>query len=154
MTERKPAVPTGICEASDAVVSRFRAKIKRGRGCHNWQAYRSKKGYGQFRIGGRVFGAHRIAYELKYGPHEPDLVIDHKCRNRACVNALHLRAVTCRENILSGEGLAAKAARQTHCKQGHPFSKGNTKVTGTTRRCLTCKRAAALRYYYRSRKDQ
>ena len=88
--------------------------------------------------------AHRLAYELVKGPISDGLQIDHLCRNRACINPDHLEAVTQRENILRGEGVAALNARKTHCPQGHAYDEENTLIlTGRqagARRCQICAR--------------
>lgn len=139
--------------ATDAVAARFWPKVdKRGPGeCWVWNACRDRHGYGMFGVGGRAGGnarAHRVSYELSVGPIPDGLVIDHLCRNRACVNPQHLEPVTMRTNILRGE--AASALREskaaiTHCPAGHPYSPENTiyrKGTGW-RRCRECSRAEA-----------
>ena len=78
-------------------------------------------------------------YELMVGPIPDGLVIDHVCNNRGCVRPDHLRPVTQRENILRGEGVAAKRARQTHCKRGHELAGENIRITSTgSRQCLIC----------------
>ena len=69
---------------------------------------------------------------------------DHLCRNRACVNPIHIEIVDSKTNILRGEGIAAKYAAQTHCKRGHEFTTKNTymNLKGVMRRvCKTCDRA-------------
>src|SRR6266576_3456485 len=99
---------------------RFWAKVDR-RGseeCWPWQANRGR-GYGNVWIAGRMYRAHRVAYELLIGPIPEGLTLDHLCRNRGCVNPAHLEPVTSRENTLRGEGISANNARKTHCKHGH-----------------------------------
>lgn len=59
--------------------------------------------YGQFRLAGRLIGAHRAAYVLFVGPipegHEIDHVLESGCVRRDCVNWVrHLEPVTPREN--------------------------------------------------------
>lgn len=84
---------------------------------------------------------HRLMYLCMIGPIQDGLVLDHLCRNRACVNPWHLEQVTNRENILRGEGLAAMERRQTHCKRGHCLAGDNVYKNGKRGRgCRTCKR--------------
>lgn len=42
----------------------------------------------------RVLTAHRLAYELTYGPIPAGMVIDHRCRRRQCIEPTHLEAVS------------------------------------------------------------
>ncbi len=111
-------------------------------GCWEWSGCVTSDGYGLIgvRKGGHSTSlkAHRVAYELYIGPIPDGLQIDHLCRNRRCVNPQHLEPVTCRENVLRGEGLAAKAALKTHCKRGHLFDEANTYRRGRARYCRAC----------------
>jgi hypothetical protein len=86
--------------------------------------------------------AHRWAYELVNGKIPDGLVIDHLCRNRACVAVDHLRAVTQRENIMAG---LRNIDNRSHCNHGHPF-KGNIMVRKNGKReCAECNRVRARR---------
>lgn len=129
--------------------ARFWAKTKEeDRGyktpCLTWTAFIMPNGYGRFHWQGKVQYAHRVAYEAQFGPIPAEVdgqmaVIDHKCRNRACVKADHMEVVTNRENILRGRTTPAANARKTHCSKGHEFTAENTGRTKSgTRTCLTC----------------
>jgi hypothetical protein len=69
----------------------------------------------------RRFVAHRIIYKGVFGEIPKGLVVDHICRTTMCVNIRHLRLLTNKENILVGEGIAAKNKRKVVCKRGHKF---------------------------------
>jgi hypothetical protein len=57
-------------------------------------------GYGEFMDDdGRFVSVHRYSYALEYGPINPDLEVDHICRNRLCVRPEHLRASTHKQNM-------------------------------------------------------
>jgi hypothetical protein len=115
--------------------------------CWVWSGHRTDEGYGVLVVGRRRRPAHRISYEHFYGPVGDGLVIDHLCRNRACVNPDHLEAVPNEVNVARGIGLTAQQSRQTHCKRGHEFSESNTRVSPTGRRqCRTCDREKQARY--------
>lgn len=90
------------------IEKRFWEKVKKTSTCWNWIACKDIDGYGRFHVGPKLVGAHRYSYELHKATIPKDLVIDHLCRNHACVNPDHLEPVTDRENrrrgiILKGE---------------------------------------------------
>lgn len=99
--------------------------------CIEWPGARLAEGYGVF--GGTT--AHRAAYTIFVGDPGP-LVVDHLCRNRACVNVLHLEAVSQLENTKRGD----LVDRRTHCHRGHPITIENTIIENEGhRRCRICK---------------
>ena len=117
------------CPIPEDVERRFWGKVAKTDECWNWTAA-TTYGYGVmgFHESGkhRTVRAHRVSYELLIGPIPEDLVIDHLCRNRACVNPDHMELVTIGTNVLRGEGLTAKYAQATHCDNGHEYTEANT----------------------------
>lgn len=109
-------------------------------GCWLWTAHVDRHGYGRFSIRRGTYLAHRVSYAYHVGPIQDGLCIDHKCRNRQCVNPAHLEPVTNRENIVRG----AKAI--TACPRGHPYDEENTYTAPDGHRfCRACNRAAVNR---------
>jgi len=131
------------------LAERFWAKVNKTDTCWIWTAYIEPNGYGIIHCGNKKLDkAHRVSYELAYGPIPEGLVIDHLCRNRACVNPLHLEATTHRVNVLRGINLASENIVKTHCVHGHPLSGENLSTTKQGHRvCLTCARAGNSKCY-------
>ena len=114
-------------------------KVNDENGCWEWQSgSKLPSGYGTFWWNGSKKGIHRVSHSVFNGPIPEGLDVDHICLNRGCANPAHLRAVTHRENMLYGNSLPARQARQTHCKRGHEFTPDNTKRQGNKRTCRTC----------------
>lgn len=117
--------------------------------CWIWQG-KLKDGYGRIRVHGVIMRAHRYAWELYKGAIPDDKPhLDHLCRNRNCVNPMHLEPVTNLENTMRGVSFAAVNARKTKCPQGHEYTPANTYVDGRNRRycraCANARRKAARR---------
>jgi len=96
-------------------------------GCWEWTRNLDACGYGKIGVkrgtGNCVREYSHRAIFFAIGVQIPDgLLVDHKCRNRACCNPGHLRFVTRAqntiENSLSGSALNKG---KTHCVRGHEF---------------------------------
>jgi hypothetical protein len=94
-------------------------------GCWIWQGPLRRDGYGELRVHGQLWLAHRFAYVALVADVPADLTLDHLCRERSCVNPDHLEPVTRGENVLRGELGTVKAWRAGTCMRGHPRSKEN-----------------------------
>ena len=92
---------------NDKQLRAYWAKVVKTPYCHVWTGGTTghkTHPYGNFRIGERMFLAHRVAYYLSTGENPPaGMVIDHVCRVTRCVNPEHLEVVTQQENLARGE---------------------------------------------------
>lgn len=116
----------------------FVPRLPRSR-CWPWLGYVRPNGYGRFMVAaGKPVYAHRFAWERIHGKIPKPLVIDHLCRNRACVNPAHLEVVTQRENLLrSPLTTSSRNAARKRCNSGHKFDGVSTEGF---RKCNRCRR--------------
>lgn len=90
---------------------RFWAKVDKSGDCWLWIAAKDVTGYGFFRCvsGQNMRKAHRVSYELAYGPipagqgHHGTVVM-HTCDTPSCVRPSHLILGTQQQNVSSASG--------------------------------------------------
>ena len=110
--------------------------------CFVWQRALDKDGYGSFYFLKKLRRAHRVAYYFSFGDIPENMVIDHTCKNRACVNPKHLRVVTKLQNTMeNSKSVGAVNKAKKLCKNGHPFDK----KYGKQRYCSICNSAKRVR---------
>lgn len=112
-------------------------------GCRIWRRAVAKgSGYGVCTVRrGSMLLAHRLSYWVFKGPVTGDLVVDHMCGVRACINPYHLRLLTAEENMS-----IAHTARKAFCTHGHRMDEENTYVFwdrkgNPHRQCRACRPA-------------
>lgn len=77
-----------------------KVNITQDDGCWEWTAGTFSNGYGQFYDGKNKIGAHRFAYQEKYGVLPKEIKVCHKCDNRICVRQSHMFPGTQLDNLL------------------------------------------------------
>lgn len=140
--------PNDPCEA------RFWARVcEDDSGCWLFTGADNGNGYGAFYDSSqkRQRGAHRFAYERVVGTIPAGLTLDHLCRVRRCVNPSHLEPVSNLVNVMRGEGVGARASRQTHCINGHELPDFKTR---SKRVCVPCNRRYKRDYMRRVRAQE
>lgn len=99
-------------------IARFWAKVKVGKpaACWPWQGGANDDGYGRFKIGGRLFSPHRVAWEIANGPIPAGAgyhgtVVRHACDNPLCCNWRHLKIGSQADNVLDMDIQGRRAPR-------------------------------------------
>lgn len=69
-------------------------------GCIEWHRSKNSRGYGVIYFDGKLHLAHRAAWLAKHGEWpSAEMVTDHTCDNKACINVNHLRELPNHLNI-------------------------------------------------------
>jgi len=96
-TPFQPRTMSRFCSVKCRFLSKVNFSSVKG-GCWIWTGTRHGKGYGHFRLKGRIEKAHRVAYQLLVGPIAPGNDVCHKCDTPSCVNPKHLWTGSDNEN--------------------------------------------------------
>jgi hypothetical protein len=109
-------------------------------------------GYGQLRVNGKRWQAHRWAWTQANGPIPAGMKVLHRCDNPPCWNVEHLFLGTQRDNMrdMAVKGRAVGNAigyrsDDNHCHAGHEFTPANTRIERGKRVCRACYRERMLR---------
>lgn len=68
-------------------------------GCWLYSGVRNSYGYGIVDVAGKKLRAHRLSFEICFGPIPEDKIVCHKCDTPECFNPFHLFLGTHQDNI-------------------------------------------------------
>lgn len=145
--------PAAIPAPTTETLERFLSYVAdQGSGCREWTGAASE-GYGTFKLEGRTYRSHRVAYRFFIGEIPDGLMVLHSCDNRLCVNPEHLSVGTALDNtrdmIAKGrDRFASPPPQKEFCRNGHRYSEVGRYKTGA---CLQCRKEATHASYVRNK---
>src|SRR5579859_1865874 len=89
-----------LAHKTTPIGERFWRYAERRPGCWGWSGSLNSHGYGQLATSGHghPMGAHRVSWEIHFGPIPPGMFVCHRCDNPPCTNPEHLFLATNAEN--------------------------------------------------------
>lgn len=106
-------------------IARFNARhVTTDRGCWEFTGPRDKDGYGEtppLKGGNGCVRAHRVAWEIAFGPIPAGMQVCHHCDNPPCNEPTHLFLGTTQDNTRDRD-LKGRGYRATQCPRGHAYT--------------------------------
>jgi len=136
--------------------------VPEGEGCWEWNAMKTKDGYGRFRVSKYMILSHRFSYCLHNGcelDSIKELVVRHSCNNTSCVNPAHLSTGTQADNIAdmitAGRRANTKGMANGRCKLTPEQVRAIRKATGSQKDIAKAYGITTTHVYYiKARKSQ
>lgn len=91
-------------------------------GCRTWNGKKHPYGYGVCKLKGRNLRAHRALFFALHPGADVQLVVRHKCDNRACVNPEHLELGSVKDNVAD---MHQRGRFRGGAKPGNTNARGN-----------------------------
>lgn len=104
----------------------FWSYVQKSDGCWLWVHSKTKAGYGKFIRANEHIYAHRLSWEIHYGPVPDGLFVCHRCDNPSCVRPDHLFVGTHQDNV---DDCVAKGRHLAFRPRVHGSRAGSAKLT-------------------------
>lgn len=102
---------------------RFWQRVAHSSECWLWTGPKVGRGYGKTHWNGKTARAHRVAWEITYGPIADGMCVLHKCDNPACCRPDHLFLGTYADNNRDMKKKGRTARGEQNGSYTHPESK-------------------------------
>lgn len=116
------------CWQSQSLEKKFwkLVNISEADSCWEWQGRRHARGYGTIKDGGKLRLAHRVSWEIHFGPIPEGMCVCHKCDNPPCINPSHFFLGTNQEN--TADRVAKGRSGRTQGEANHQAKINNSIV--------------------------
>lgn len=131
-----------MSKPTKAEIDRFNSHWIKIGDCHVWQGHKDADGYGGFGFRRASRRAHRVALFLAGQTIPEGFVVNHACRNRACVNPQHLICISPSESAKrDSTSVGYINSQKIYCPQGHKYDR----LYAGHRYCSVCDAAKSKR---------